>query len=235
MHKKILENFRIVGLNHFYGDFFDSRVYISHILSKLKTKNILDIGCGVGVLLNCMPSCFKVGMDIDFNSLKQAKKLNRDMELIQGDAQFLPFKENVFFVITAMHLFPVINNFGGDWEKAIIEVNRVSIDESTLLITGANRTSRHFKKTHPLDHRKKYLNYKQQIEILKKYFNANVEGYGPHDNWIMFPLKIIYKTPNKLLDVLGVEKFIFKFMKSKRYLKNGRSYVIICEKKEDDM
>jgi len=134
-----------------------------------------------------------------------------------------------------MHLFPVINNFGGEWEKAIIEVNRVSIDESTLLITGANRTSRHFKKTHPLDHRKKYLNYKQQIEILKKYFNANVEGYGPHDKWIMFPLKIIYKTPNKLLDVLGVEKFIFKFMKSKRYLKNGRSYVIICEKKEEGM
>jgi len=77
MHKKIFEIFRTVGLNHFYGDFFDSRFYISYLLSKSHTKNMLDIGCGVGVILEAAPNCFKVGTDISLESLKHAKKIKQ--------------------------------------------------------------------------------------------------------------------------------------------------------------
>jgi len=232
MYKKIYEKFRIVGLEHFYGDFFDSRGFISSILSKMETKNILDVGCGAGVLLSCMSAQFKVGLDMNFEALKQMKKLDKDIQPVFGDAQHLPFRDNVFETITAMHLFPVIDILGGDWIKAIKEANRVAMKQNLLLITGANRTSRHFEKTHSLEHRKKYLNYKQQNIILEKYYDIILEGFGPHPKWLMYPLKIIYRIPEKLTEFIGIEKFIFKFLKSKRYLKEGRSYVMICKSKE---
>jgi len=232
MHKEILQKFKIVGLEHFYGDLFDSRIYTSHNLSKIKTDNILDVGCGAGVLLSCAPPCFKVGIDMNFDALKQAKKLDKNIETIFCDAQFLPFKNNIFETITAMHLFPVINNLKGDWKKAIEEVNRVAQKKNLLLITGANRTSRHFKKTHPLEHRKNYLNYKQQKEILENYYNVKVEGYGPHPTWLMYPFKIIFKIPNILTEFFRIERLLFRFLKSKRYLRNGRSYFMVCKSKE---
>jgi len=229
MYKEIYEKFKIVGIKHFYGDFFDSRGYISYLLSKVKTENILDVGCGVGVLLSCMPNCFKVGIDMNMDALKQIKKLDKNIEAVLSDAQFLPFKSNVFKTIAAMHLFPVINALDGNWKQSIEEVNRVAKKKNLLLITGANRTSKHFKKTHSLEERKKYLTYSKQEKILKNNYNIKLEGFGPHPNWLMFPLKIIYKIPNKIINILGIEEIIFKFLKSKRYLKNGRSYVMICK------
>ena len=138
MHKEIFEKFKKIGMKYFYGDFFDSRVYVSHNLRKIQTINILDIGCGSGVLLSCAPECQKIGIDVDFEALKEIKKLDKKIEPILCDAQFLPLKNNIFETISAMHLFPVIKNMKGDWNKAIEEVLRVSKDKSTLLITGAN-------------------------------------------------------------------------------------------------
>jgi len=229
MLRKIFEMYRIVGLNHFYGDFFDSRFYISYLLSKNQPKKFLDIGCGVGILLNSVPKCFKVGTDISFDSLLQAKKLNKNIEYVQCDAQFLPFKKQHFTTITAMHLFPVINNYGGDWKLAINEVKRISSPDSTVLITGANRTSRHFNKTHQTNHRKKYLKHIEQVNEFEDKFRVTLEGWGPHSKKIMFPFKIIYKIPDAISEKFGIEKLLYKISKSKKYLKNGRSYVIICK------
>jgi SAM-dependent methyltransferase len=228
MHKKIFEMFKNVGLKHFYGDFFDSRFYVSYLLSKNKSKNMLDIGCGLGVILHAAPNCFKIGTDISFESLKDAKKLNKNIEYVQSDAQFLPFKDNYFTTITAMHLFPVINNMGENWKSSINEVKRIAATRSTVFITGANRPSRHFEKTHPLKHRKNYLKHTEQVIEFTDKFDVSLEGYGPHSRFLMFPFKIMYKIPDSISEKLGIEKLLFWFVKSKKYLKNGRSYVIIC-------
>jgi len=232
MLKKVLEIFKKVGIDHFYGDFFDSRFYISHLLSKMQLKNILDVGCGAGVLLEAAPNCFKVGTDLSFESIKQAKKLNPGIEYIQSDAQYLPFKNKTFSTITAMHLFPVIDIHGGNWKLSIGEVKRISNDCSTIFITGANRTSRHFKKTHKIDDRKKYLKHIDQVKEFEDEFVVTLEGWGSHSRYIMFPFKIIYKIPDILNEKLGIEKLLYKISKSKKYLKDGRSYIIICKSKK---
>lgn len=232
MYREIYEKFKIVGINHFYGDFFDSRVYVSHLLSNLKTDNVLDIGCGAGVLLSCMPPCFKVGIDMNLDALKQIKKLDDSIEAVLGDAQYLPFKTNTFSTITAMHLFPVINILGGDWKKSIDEVKRVAKNKNLLFVAGANRTSKHFKNTHSLEDRQEYLTPDEQKNILEKNYDVKLEGFGPHPNWVMFPFKIIYKIPDKITEFFKIEKILFKFLKSKKYLKDGRSYVMVCKTKE---
>jgi ubiquinone/menaquinone biosynthesis C-methylase UbiE len=220
--------FKNIGLKHFYGDFFDSRFYVSHLLLKNKSKNMLDIGCGLGVILHAAPNCFKIGTDISFESLKDAKKLNKNIEYVQSDAQFLPFKDDFFTTITAMHLFPVINNMGGNWKLSINEVKRIAAKKSIIFITGANRPSRHFGKTHPLKHRKNYLKHTEQVTEFEDKFDVSLEGYGPHSRFLMFPFKIMYKIPDSVSEKLCIEKLLFWFTKSKKYLKNGRSYVIIC-------
>jgi SAM-dependent methyltransferase len=229
LHKKIFDIFKKIGLNHFYGDFFDSRFYISYLLSKRQLKNILDIGCGVGVLLEAAPNCFKVGTDISFESLINGKRLNKNIEYVQCDAQFLPFKNECFSTVTAMHLFPVINIHGGDWKLAIKEVKRITSKHSEVLITGANRTSRHFQTTHRLEDRRKYLKHVEQTKEFEDKFEVSLEGWGPHSKIIMFPFKLIYKIPDFINEKFGIEKLLYRISKSEKYLEDGRSYLIICK------
>ncbi len=230
LHRKTFEFFKKVGLDSFWGDYFDSRFYIANLLSKKNHSSILDIGCGTGILLQTSGADLKVGLELSFNALKAAKKINSKINFIQGDARYLPFKENTFEVILAMHLFPVMKNLDLSWEKSVDEINKIQIpNKSTIMITGANRMSRHFEKTHELDYRKSYLTYNEIVNLFKKDFQVKVEGYGPHSKYIMYVLKkIIYKISDNFSEKFGLDDFLFSFLKNKKYLKNGRSYVIIC-------
>jgi len=231
MNKKILNMFKKVGMEYFFGDFFDARFYVAELLSRKKTKVVLDIGCGAGVLLNCANSSLKIGLDSSFESIKKAKILNPKMELIQGDATQLPFKNNYFSNIIAMHLIPVVHILqGDDWLKSANEIKRIATKNCEIILTGANRMSKHFEKTHSLEDRKKYLTYQEQVDFFKNGFDVLVEGYGPHSKKIMYPLKIICKIPDRITESLRINRLLFRFLRSKRYLKNGRSYVIICKK-----
>ncbi len=230
LHRKIFNIFKIVGLDSFWGDYFDSRFYIANLLSQKKTSSILDIGCGTGVLLHTSNAKLKVGLELSFETIKEAKKLNSGINLIQGDARYLPFKENIFETILTMHLFPVMKNLDLDWKQSVKEINRIQIlNKSTIMITGANRMSKHFGKTHELNYRKSYLTYNEIADLFKKNFKIKIEGYGPHSKFVMFALKkIIYKFSDNFSEKFGLDNFLFRFLKNERYLKDGRSYIIIC-------
>jgi len=231
LSQKILNMFKKVGMEYFFGDLFDARFYVAYLLSQKQTEFLLDIGCGSGVLLNCSNASLKIGLDTSLESLKKAKILNPKMELIQGDATQLPFKNNYFSNIIAMHLIPVVHiSKGDDWIKSANEIKRISAKNSEIILTGANRMSRHFEKTHSLKSRKEYLAYQKQVDFFKKEFEVKVEGYGPHSKKIMYPLKILYKIPNRIMESLRINRLLYRSLRSKRYLKNGRSYVIICKK-----
>jgi ubiquinone/menaquinone biosynthesis C-methylase UbiE len=226
MFQKIIKLFQTVGMIHFWGDYFDSRFYIAKIISGKRTEYTLDIGCGAGVMLFFANSPNKIGIEIEIESLKQAKKLDQKIELIQADANYLPFKENFCQRISAMHLFPVMKNMNADWKKAIKEIQRISTYDSEILITGANRLSRHFKKTHSIEHREAYLSYYELNDELKNYFKTSIAGYGPYSKYTMYPFKIIFKFSDKILEKLCIERIIFNLLRSQRFLKDGRSYII---------
>lgn len=228
MYKKVLELFEKTENKHFWGNYFDSRFYIAMVLDKISTKTILDIGCGGGILLHLSKAQLKIGLDYSFESLLHAKKLDKKMELVCGDAAHLPFRTDFFPTVLAIHILPELKKIGGDWETALNELKRVSKTNSTLIIVGANRMSRHFEN---YEIRKEYLNYKQQLKLLEDEFLIDVNGFDPHSKLLMYPLKKIFlNLPEKILNGF-LEKKIFEWLKSKRYLKNGRSYVMIYKKK----
>ena len=81
--------------------FTTSNVFLMHeqryrLIETLKlvpqSKNLLDIGCGEGLMTNLFKADFKVGIDISANKIKRARK-KKEIYYVVADAHHLPFKE----------------------------------------------------------------------------------------------------------------------------------------------
>ena len=158
----VLEN--TTGLNKMFRDFYDRTCKISNIamclyglfhnVKKLRMEwmsavevrkgwkvleTSIGTGCNTGVLPTG-PSYF--GLDISKGMLiqcsKRKKKYNKDIELFQGNAEYLPFRDGTFDSV--FHVGGI--NFFNDRKKAINEMVRVAkvgakiviVDETEKLI-----------------------------------------------------------------------------------------------------
>lgn len=230
MHKKILNEWKKVGIKYFWGDFLDSRFYVCHLISKKKLDVILDIGCGAGVILNFANSKLKIGLDADLPSLRAAKLRYNNFDLIQADVRFLPLKDAFFHDVLASHIISPLES-SMDRKKVCDEISRIMKKDGQVIIIGSNRQSKFFSSTHTKEQRFSYLHYSEIFEYMKKKFDMDVVGYGPYSKIIMGLIKrIIYWLPEKISEYIGIEKLIFRLLKSKTFLKNGRSYIMICKK-----
>jgi len=227
MHKKILKLFEKTDMKYFWGNYFDSRFYIGDLVSKKKTPTILDIGCGCGIFLYLSKASWKIGLDLSFESLQTAKKIDPTFDLICADATNLPFKNDYFTYIIAVQILAELKKANIDWKKGMNEIIRIAKREkSEIIFSGNNRASRHFKK-YDLDSRKKYLTYKEQLKLLKDKNEISIVGFDPHSKAIMYVLKkVFYNIPEKIVEAFYIEKLIHRILRSKRFLKEGRSYII---------
>ena len=124
--------------------------------------DILDIGCGGGYNIKRMLSKCRegkiVGFDVSEESVKKAKKVNKGesrVKIIKGSVEKMPFKKNVFDLVTAFETvffwpdieenlkevyrvvkpdgqFVIINNYGDpkiDWEKKVPCMKRYTAEE----------------------------------------------------------------------------------------------------------
>lgn len=97
--------------------------------------NILDVGCGTGVITADIASLTKgrvTGIDIDCKKLDRAKPLVSDrITLLEADASHLPFKDETFdlavFSVVLMHI--------QDKQKAVNEMARVTQKNGIVLAT----------------------------------------------------------------------------------------------------
>ncbi len=105
-----------------------------------QNKNVLLVGCGIGIFLNCLNIILRsnllIGVDIDYEALNYANKQNNDnnIHFIQNSEISLPFKPNSFdFVIsdTSLHHYrePL---------KMILEMERVTKNEGKIIISDIN-------------------------------------------------------------------------------------------------
>ena len=95
------------------------------LLSTLEIKSVLELGCNRGYNLEALKQVGDydmVGMDICEYPL--LKSVNKDLSLVQGDIQSLPFKDNSFDLV-----FTVATLLYFDVEDLLViarEINRVS-------------------------------------------------------------------------------------------------------------
>lgn len=78
---------------------------------EIKKGNILDCGCGTGVLypflLNKVrEDCLIVGMDISHKMLLNAKRKNPSGKWVEADSAFMPFRSTFFDTVIFLNAFP---------------------------------------------------------------------------------------------------------------------------------
>ena len=105
---------------------------------KGETKDkVLEIGCGEAYILRKLRSRNIIGLDISDIALRYAKnklKNNSSVQLIKGNAQIIPLKNNsIDKIICSEVLEHVINP-----EKVIEEIIRISKVDSTIVVTIPN-------------------------------------------------------------------------------------------------
>ena len=95
--KSIIEKFRKIAWDSWWGDFFDVRFYLTHKLANVHKESILDVGCGLGIILSEIPrDNLKVGLDISQKTIKIARMMAADSAFVVGDMHHMPFRNNSF-------------------------------------------------------------------------------------------------------------------------------------------
>lgn len=111
----------------------DFRFVVAKHVSQLNSVNSLDVGCNIGIMINQVNSGFKVGIDINVESLKIGKKSFPEIEFIAASAEFLPFRDSSFNLVISIH---TLDQHSINQEKAILEIIRSSNKNSKTFLTG---------------------------------------------------------------------------------------------------
>jgi len=101
---------------------------------------VLDVGCGTGLLFSHVAAEAEtvVGMDISGKLLRHAKERARgfrNVQLVQADADNLPFKNDQFTVVFA---FTMLQNMPKPL-KTLSEIKRIAERNATMVVTGLKK------------------------------------------------------------------------------------------------
>lgn len=128
LSKDYIEKRYIQEYSKYYQNYWNEELI--SLLSIPNDVNILDLGCGTGILLQNLDKLdYSFGLDISRDMLMHARNDNIERNLIQGDCEQLPFFDNTWKAVISrgtIHHVPYP-------EKVFGEVYR-SIDKDGILI-----------------------------------------------------------------------------------------------------
>lgn len=105
----------------------------------LRKLTVLDVGCSGGHVLKTLSPYFQklVGIDIDTSAIDFAKKRNNapNVDYLQGDGLFIPFKDNSFNVIICNHIYEHVP----DAKLLFSEIRRVLKPGGFCYLSAGNR------------------------------------------------------------------------------------------------
>lgn len=154
--------------------------------TKLRGKNLLDIGCGNGEMAAVFVDRFEVyGVDISDNALLQAAKIGIKTSQFDANKDVLPFEDESMDNVTCLDFLEHIL----DPEAFMKEINRVLGDGAKLLVCVPN-----------------ILNVFNRLSFLRGEFSDVMDV--AHKNGELFSEHIRLFSKNKLETLLKNEGFV---------------------------
>jgi len=110
------------GISHFYNECLEMPTTL-RLLGNVKSKKILDVGCGPGIYARILSeNGAKVkGIDISKRLIEIANKEAPESEFTIGNAEELPYKDKEFDIVMSALMLGHIE----DWNKIFSEIKRV--------------------------------------------------------------------------------------------------------------
>lgn len=98
----------------------------------------LDVGCGPGNFLSCLENWFRdadiTALDMSLELLRYCQVRAKKADLLQGDAEEMPFEDQAFHVVSGLQ---VIEHFPNP-ERFLGEAHRVLKEDGLLLLATPN-------------------------------------------------------------------------------------------------
>lgn len=104
------------------------RVISSLVKSRGASPRFLDVGCGTGLVLRGLPSD-SVGLDVNPWNVRKAKGYAPHTELVVGDAENMPFRDDIFSTVICTETLEHLPNPN----VALREVRRVLRSKGKLV------------------------------------------------------------------------------------------------------
>lgn len=116
--------------------FMDIWGHVFNIVLRRQPKNILDIGCGLGInlpLANVFKNVDFNGLDYAENALKKARELYPDVKFHVGDAFNMEFEDSTFEMCILSGVLILYKN-PSDQQNLLKEIRRVMTDDGVLIL-----------------------------------------------------------------------------------------------------
>lgn len=168
----------------------------------IKSKNILDIGCGTGY------GTIGTGIDIDSEAIAYAKS-HFKANYVVGNATKLPFEKECFGAVTSFETIEHIK----DYDKYLSEITRVLKKDGLLILSTPRKNGPSNSPYHVREYSFSELN-----NLLKLYFKS-VKIYGQTSSkkaqtaWNDFLLSQVSRQKIVTNDVLRIRKLFPKGLK----------------------
>lgn len=118
----------------FYNEMLEMPATLS-LLGNVKSKKILDYGCGSGIYARLLTQKGAIvkGFDISKEMLKIARRDNPKLDLRQGSGYKIPFNEKFDIIVAAL-----VVHYMKDWNKMFKEMARVLNKNGTIVFSTGN-------------------------------------------------------------------------------------------------
>lgn len=216
MYKEIYDLWQKHAKGYFWGDPFDVRFYLTHIVACEYSRNMLDVGCSAGVILHKANAEVKVGVDISIEALKIGKKMNRNLQLIAASADYLPFRDDVFGRIICIHTLDALRK--SQQINFINEIKKILAKDGSLLISGMF----YGQSFNPND---KGWHHGDWIRSLENYFQVEFYSFDPLGYTILYPLKFVFQLLPNRFEFLP-EKILHSSLRKKSHERYGKPYFV---------
>lgn len=175
------------------------RKLLSKFMDSKKGLIILNLACGTGRHFNFLSSkaSLLIGLDLTREMLKVAKKKEEKALLVCGDAENLPFRDNIFDIINcsrAFKLFP--NKLKACYEayRCLRRGGRFILTEGVtdlLWVRWRVKVGHYEKETYPYDHRR-------LLQFFREARFKNISRYCV----LAFPTIMYMLTPSRITSTI---------------------------------